>query len=119
MGTSTKIHKRIGVAVGGDDPVFRAGGRVICFAVEDFQLVGMICEQRVRFFALNFSSDKRLFVTDDFFHFGGNAFQVVVAKGLVIGKIEVVVEAVLYRRSDAKGRPWVELQYGLGEHMSC
>ena len=78
----------------------------------------MISEELISFFALNFASNKRLLASNDLFHFRENSLQIVVAERLSIGKIKVVVEAILNRRSDTECRPRIQGQYGLGQYVS-
>ena len=54
---------------------------------------------------------------DDLAHLGVDALQVVVGEGRPAGQLEVVVEAVLDRRTAGEGRAGPQLEHRLGQHV--
>ena len=69
-------------------------------ALDDLALVGLVGEDRQRLVSRDVGPDERLVVSDDLAHAVFDAFEVALAERLGIGKIEVVVEAILDRRAD-------------------
>ena len=62
-------------------------------------------------------ADERLVLGDDLAHPSLDPLEVVVAEVAAVGKLEVVVEAVLDRRTDRVPRTGIEIGDGLRQHV--
>ena len=120
--TAAQVHELVGVAVGGDHPAGGTRSRVVGFAVEDLDLVGMLSEQLIGRGTVHLGADERLAGRHDGAHLGLDRLEVVIGErprpaGLVGPQVEVVIEAVSDRRSDRERGARVDPQYRLGQHM--
>ena len=60
---------------------------------------------------------ERLILRDDLGHAGLYLLELALRQSLTAGQFDVVVEAVLDRRTDRELRPGVEVNDGLGQHV--
>ena len=121
---AAEIHERVRVAVNADRlaranlsgvcAVSRAGGH----ALDDLALVRLVREQSQRLGGRKFVADEGLVGLDDLAHAPVDGREVVGAERPAAWQFEVVVEAVLNRRTDGVTRALEQLQHRLGHHVS-
>ena len=104
-----------GVAVHGDDRAAPDLGAVDPF--DDLLLERLVGEAGEALVTVELLPDERLVRGDDRSHALLDALEVVVGEALLIRELEVVVEAVLDRRSDRVARPGEQVGHRLGEHV--
>ena len=115
MRPAAEVHERVRVPVRGDDALSRALGRVD--ALDDLALVGLIGEDRQTLLDRVLFAHEGLVLGHHLAHARLDATQVLFAEMGATGQLEVVVEAVLDRRSDGETGAGPQLQHGLGHHV--
>ena len=91
----------------------RVGRRV----VDDLELVLVILEEHARRIGPDLVADEGLLLLDDLAHARFDAREVVFLEVLAVGKLEVVVEAVLDGRTDAERGAREQVEHGLRQHV--
>jgi hypothetical protein len=119
-----EIDERLGVAVGGHEPVVPAGlehDRRVVHALgdtrDDLLFVRLAGEQLEPFADRVFLANEGLCLGDDLAHTIVDALEVGVAEVGAARELEVVIEAVGDGRPDGKARPRPQRQDGLSEHV--
>ena len=127
------VDERVGVAVGADHAALADLGGVFRIglggldALDDLDLVRLIGEQLLGLVHRHLGTHERLIGLHDGTHLCLDRHQIVVVEGLAVGKFEVIIEAVLDRRSDrelgAREQPCDGLRHHVGgrvpQHMAA
>ena len=92
-------------------------------ALDQLQLVGFVAKQLAGLVGTDLPVHKRMLAADDAAHAPFNLLQVLRQEGAgpvpIHAQVEVVVEAVLNRRSDGQAGIRIQFAHGLGHDMGC
>ena len=117
VGPSAQVDEPGRVLVGAHDAGLGHRHRVGRGVVDDLELVAMVPEDLTGPVRRDLVADERLGLGDDLAHPGVDAVEVVRGEVAAVGQLEVVVEAVLDRRTDPERRPGEQVEHGLGQHV--
>ena len=123
MGSTAEVNKTFRIAVHADRPIARyfACIRTVCSAsgdtFNDFALVRLVCKQRKCFCSTHLGANEWLVRLDNCTHALGDRCKIIVAKGFVIGKFKVVVEAIFNGGANGEFGARKVLQHCLSQHV--
>ena len=114
---TAEVHESLVVPIGADHAIARTFRGVN--PRDDLHLVRLVSKEGETFVDAVLLPAERLIVGDDLPHAVFDPGQIVLAEMGPTGQLEVVVEAVLDRRSNGVFGPRPEIGYGLGHHVRC